>query len=271
MLFGGYKQRLNRIFFYLALSVAGWSAGLGLYYLSKTISQLNFSISLFYISAMAISHIVLLLALEHTGLYKNWQQKLIFASYAVLTLLIATADNFLIQNLTFSFGTAHYELNRLGYLVYSSVFIFQYCLALYIIYKYRQKAEADKKKQSSYLLAALSLSGIFGVFFNLILPWNNNFRYIWVGPMFSVVFLALVGLGINKAKLFDIKAAFARASAYSLSLISIAVVYGGTVYLIGEEFFGQTEVTRTVERFIFIIFAIFTAAAFDPLKGFSTG
>lgn len=269
VLSNGTRKALNRHFFYLAAAVAGWAGGLGLYYIANSPELVYWSIKIFYLSAIAISHIVLLMAIDRANKMNSLHKIIIFFVFISISLPIIIVKDFLVVYAEQLVNGTYYSLDHLGYLLYSLVFLIEYFMAVWLMAKKRiASTDSLLRQQLDYMLLALVTAAIFGIIFNLVLPWFDNFAFIWVGPMFSIVFLAFIGIGIGKASLFDIRKTVARATAYTFSLSLIILVYGGFAYVIGEKIFSSNQANTTVVRFIYTIFAVITAAIFTPLKRF---
>jgi len=82
--------------------------------------------------------------------------------------------------------------NIIGYWSYSIYFVFVALLSLgYLFKKYKQSEQIFKKK-IKLLLITIIIGLIFGSYFNLFLLYFGDFRFIWLGPVFSVFMNAVV-------------------------------------------------------------------------------
>lgn len=146
--------------------------------------------------------------------------------------------------------------------------------AAYELIRSSLHSTAQTKSQLKLIYKGLIASAILFVIANFVLEniINDRQSALYLANVLTylgvLTFVISSAAAIIRQRLFDIRLTAARTSAYTMSLITIIILYGGLIYLLGEKVFGETEVTRTVERFIFIVFAIITAAVFNPLRRF---
>lgn len=82
--------------------------------------------------------------------------------------------------------------NKYSYLLYAFYFIFLVLWSLYnLIYKVRF-LESFFKTQIIILFITLLVAFIFGAYFDLFLCYFGNFRFIWLGPIFTAFLNAYV-------------------------------------------------------------------------------
>ena len=67
-----------------------------------------------------------------------------------------------------------------------------------------------------------SIPGFVG---NLILPYYQNYNYVWVGPIASVFFLGMTGYSIIRHRMFDIKILVARTLTYLMIIAFLGSFY----------------------------------------------
>jgi len=77
-------------------------------------------------------------------------------------------------------------VNKPTYILYSAFFIAVVLLAIYNFYFKQKMMEGIFKKQIRILLFTIILGLMFGSYFDLILCYFGNYRYIWLGPIFTV-------------------------------------------------------------------------------------
>ncbi len=160
------------------------------------------------------------------------------------------------------------------YGLYIAVVVAFVSLAVYEIFKSLKGASQYTRAQLITVFRGLLFTAFLLILSSFVLPsvMNDKKSLLSLTSMINLlavlVFSVSGSLAIIKQRLFDVKIAAARAAVYTLSLGMIAALYGGALYFIGEKLFGGVETTRTIERFIFIIFAIITAAIFQPLRKF---
>lgn len=92
-----------------------------------------------------------------------------------------------------------------GHIVYGAIFAIYFALSLVIILVKMFKAQSLARKQLVIVFVGLLLTGILGAVFNLILPIIGNYKLIWVGPLFTILFLGITLIGILRYQLFNIR------------------------------------------------------------------
>ncbi|HOR52763.1 MAG TPA: histidine kinase N-terminal 7TM domain-containing protein, partial [Candidatus Pacearchaeota archaeon] len=96
-------------------------------------------------------------------------------------------------------------LNKLGHVTYGVVFVIYYIVALVLNLVSAVKSYGINKKQRILIFIGLLLTGILSGIFNLLLPIMGNYKLIWVGPQFTIVFLGLMFIAIVRYQLFNIR------------------------------------------------------------------
>lgn len=85
-----------------------------------------------------------------------------------------------------------------------------------MIQKYR-KARGIERQQLQYLFYGLSVAVTGNLFFNLLLPLvSGDFSFSNIGPLFLLVFLGVVLLGIRQHRLFDIRFLVGKSIYYTI-------------------------------------------------------
>lgn len=122
------------------------------------------------------------------------------------------------------------------------------------------KAKGIFRSQIVYILIGLSISIVFGATFNLIFILFGNYRYIWLGPYASFLFIICVTYAITRYRLMDIRVAFRKAYIYiGAAIFTYAAYYGiSTAYL---KFFGNIYNT-TVYAIGAVVSVLFVIALF---------
>ncbi len=77
-------------------------------------------------------------------------------------------------------------INKPFYILYSLYFIFVVFLALMDLLKKIKVSDVYYKKQIFVLFIALLVGLVFGVYFDLVLCYFANYRYVWFGPIFTL-------------------------------------------------------------------------------------
>ena len=135
-----------------------------------------------------------------------------------------------------------------GYNIFTAYFVFYYFGALYLLYKRWRTAVAETRTHISYIIWSVLFLGLFGVFFNLILPspWIHEWRFTWVGPIFSTIVVFSVAYAIAKYRLMDVRILAAE-------LLTITIVF----LLFTQIFFGESARELLTHSTFFVLAAFF--------------
>lgn len=121
----------------------------------------------------------------------------------------------------------------------------------------------QRRQQLSAVLLGL-LGGILGgVFFNLVLPIYGDYRFVQLGPAFSILFVIASAYAIVRHRLFDLRAAIVRVATYSLTVLTVTVLFVIIAFVISQPFLYGTN-----PQIVYVIFAVLTALIFQPIKRF---
>src|SRR5213076_1856584 len=81
-------------------------------------------------------------------------------------------------------------------------------------------ALGTSRAQLQYLGAGIILSGVGGISANLLVPLlTGRSTYIWIGPYFSLLLIAIVGHAIIRHHLMDLRLFVNRGLAYALTTV----------------------------------------------------
>lgn len=137
----------------------------------------------------------------------------------------------------------------LGYIIFSLYFIFYFFGALYLLFRRWRTAAGSIKTRIGYVIWSILTAGLFGVFFNLILPspWIQEWRFTWLGPIFTAVIVVAIAYAIAKHHLLNIR------------ILAAEALTGVIVFTL----FAQIVFARTFREFIirttfFVIGAFFS-------------
>jgi len=271
VLLGSKDERAHRIFFLLASSVFLWALGIAFFLLTTNLIFAEAWVAIYYTAAAFIAYLSLVFALnypENTTRTSIMWLLLLPAIGVSATLLV---PNGLIGSVHTGAGGHSVQLQGGWYLLYASYFIV-YLYGAFLVIAARMRRAVKQRdtrlhKQLKYMLIGMVLAGTFGTFFNLIVPWFGNYGLIWVGPLFSFLYITTIFYAIIRHKLFDVRLAFARVVAYVLLIVTMAIAYGIGIFSSSALLFpGSTvDIWRDV---VYVILALFLAFTFQPLKNF---
>ncbi len=194
---------------------------------------------------------------------------LIFLPSLIFISLLPTEYN--IKNVFISSGVVEENQGILypAYLAYSAI----YLVVSFAVLKQRFSSQLGRsREQIRYLFTGLSLSVIFGVFINVILP-NPPFRIgnlAALGPLGILFFILFTAYAIIAHQLFDIRVIIKRTVVYSGLLLFTLVTYSMIIFFFTAVFGGES--TLDAKNFIAnLIAAMLIAFGFEPLRKWLTG
>jgi len=76
-------------------------------------------------------------------------------------------------------------LNKMSYILYAIFFIVVVLISLYNLFIKYLSAEGVLRQRIKAFLIAILVAFLLGSYFDLILPYFANFRYVWLGPIFT--------------------------------------------------------------------------------------
>jgi signal transduction histidine kinase len=142
-----------------------------------------------------------------------------------------------------------------------------YFIATYIVlYRNIHKTQGAKKAQLTYTLYGVLIASVPALITNLTLPSLKVGNTVWLGPIFTLIFISSVTFAIVKHRLFDIRLAIVRVLAYVGSLAVLATGFALIVFSLARSVFGL-NISTSGEAVISIAAALM-ALMFNRLKSF---
>ncbi|MFA6307932.1 MAG: histidine kinase N-terminal 7TM domain-containing protein [Patescibacteria group bacterium] len=188
-------SKINLYFSFLTFFNFLWAIGL---WLSRSFTDLDLT-SIFarstYVSAIAIVISLLYFVVHFPNKIKVLSIKLKFIVWLPAIFLV-----FIIYSKLFitHFVNSYSEYEYISYFykpfywVYFVYFISIALLSLYFLWQKYKVVEGLFKKQVKFLFLAILVAFIFGVHFDLFLLYFGDFRFNWLGPIFTVFINACV-------------------------------------------------------------------------------
>lgn len=234
-----WHQRVLLWFQLFCVAVAMWAFGVAQFLITREPAAALVWANVYYTSALAIGVVIQIFSTEwvetkRSGRYL-WPLVVLFLVYA--SCLIAK-PHLILRDVYLVGDTKGVGFNGLGYGLFSFVFLALFVSAIFRMWAALRKFDALERSQTRLMVAGLASAGSFGVLFNLILPWFGNYKLIWLGPLFSVLFVGCIGYAIKRHQLFDIRLVVARSLGYILSLVALASIYGFIIFGVAKFGFG---------------------------------
>ena len=244
--------------------VAAWSLGLAMFRLTTDFSIAILWAKFYYVSAAYIGASFLYFSLVFPDKLSPSKKQIYFilVSAVIMGGLIAL-PGFLTKEVVGREWGKEVILGNGAYLLFSLYFIGMFGTALYRMFRLYLSRQGLIRSQAVYIFWGVFIAGIFGVFFNLYLPWIGNYKFIWGGPLFTVIMIICIGYAIARYRLLDIRFIISRGILYT---ILVAVVSGafGIVTIVASAMFQETTTFQAWT--VLVIASILLVVIIDPLK-----
>lgn len=250
------QSRQHRWFLGLSLSIASWMVSNAVFAQAAT-DELAYGLALIaYACAATTATTFLFFVAELCGVRVHGSRAI--KVVATLFIISSLVPGFLateVRNqeiittpfiLLYAVGLATMFVSGIGILLHS-----------------RKHSRGQRRQQIGAVMAGLIGGILGGLFFNLILPINGDYRFVQLGPAFSILFVGAAAYAIIRHRLFDLRAAIVRVAAYFLALLAVATIYVLAAYVVFGPILG--DVTG---EWLYIILAVLTAVTFQPIKQF---
>ncbi len=117
------------------------------------------------------------------------------------------------------------------------------------------------------ILVGLTLTFTFAIITNIFLPiFTRSWNVSQLGPVFTLILVLSVAIGIVRNKLFNIKPIIARSFAYIASLMVLGLAYGFVTFILLDKVIGANSVDSSTENIIYTTLAMLFGLTFSPLK-----
>lgn len=203
----GKKSKTNIIYSVFVLFASLWATGLAFFILEKDLEFSLYLANFYYISAAAIPVFFLyfsMVFLEDEN--RSYVRPLIVVPFILLTSLFIFDKHFLIKEIYLQNWGKNVHFNSLNYLIYSIYFLVFVLLSYFkLFYSFFTTKDLENKSQLRFIIMGTSVGFIFGMIFNLVLPFLGDYRHIYLGPAFSFFMVASIAYSITKHHLFDMK------------------------------------------------------------------
>ena len=188
---------------------------------------------------------------------------LMASGFPVVLLYLLADPQILIREITLEPWGWSAVLGKPAFWVYSLWLSLLMGRAFVHLYQKYLRAVGRPKMQLRYVLFGTAISTLFGSIFNLVLPGMGNTRWIWLGPLFSIILVGSTAYAIVKHRLMDIRVIVNRAIVYSIFLIVTLALYT-MVVLTSQQFFkDNTGVVASL-----LIGSVLIALGLEPLRKF---
>lgn len=266
-----YRKAYSWFFMTAVIGVITWAVGDALVLTARSQDVLSIAALLFYIGPMAIPVFMWFFALSFPERAINKRALAFGASLFVLlsAAIIIWPQGLFKEIIVPQSGLNTIVINQIGFFAYAVFFSMMFGLSYTTLIRlYISRKNAILRTQVLYVLLGLLVASIPALITNLAIPLLGNVELIWLGPIFSIIFVFSVTVSIVKHRLFDIQLIIARTIAYLLSVSAVAsVVCLVLVVALNKVFFPETNLSL-LQQLSYGFLAVIVAIFFQPLKRF---
>ncbi len=238
------KDPVNLWFSVFAGSLALWAGSLIIFRTASGKDIAIFFLKISYLAAVFIaSSLYIFMHYFPTEEPITKKKKVFLIASTVFLVAFFMLPNILISDITDQGGVKAGLQEPIGYSVFAVYFISYFFGSLDSLYKKWRKSQGETKTNIGYIIWSILTAGLFGVYFNLILPspFVSDWLYTWLGPIFTAIIVIAVCYAITRHHLLNVKVIAAE-------MLSSAIVF----ILFLEIVFSKTT-TESILRFIFFL------------------
>lgn len=256
---------------YIALSrfiflVAGWMFTMGAFYQTNNINFAFLWIRWTYVLGIVIANTLVYFSLVFPAgsAVPFIQRFFVYAPAFPMIIAILLIPDFLFKEIINYNWWKDVKMGVFEYTIYTIYFILVYFGAIAILFKKYFSYTGKLRLHVTYVLCAVFIAGFFGAVFDLLFPWLNLYKYIWLGPIGTLIMVGIFVYAIVKHKFLDIRLVAARTITYSLLILILGAIYAFGLFGIGTLLMAATS--STSQLIISTILALIMAFTFQPLK-----
>lgn len=266
-----WKRPVNQAFVVLSVSVSVWVFGIAGFLGSSSNESAFIFAKIFYAAPLVL--VVSLMYFAHLFPDRSHMSR-----RALLLPLVVSIPLFIPLLINRKFITDHLStipsgrvmnVNETEYLVYALVVVSLFVAAFIEIYRQSTKLQGLYKEQTRWFLVAGVITALAGGWFNIVQAhWLHDYRYIWVGPLATTLYVLACTISIIRHRMFDIRLAAVRTLAYAMALLAMSAVYFSLAYIVTRIFFRDDVNAGVSISPINIVLALILAFMFQPIRKF---
>ncbi|MEI6843594.1 MAG: ATP-binding protein [bacterium] len=205
----GKRNKVNYVYSFFVLFASFWSIGLGLFITETDFVRALGIANFYYFAAAGIPLFFLYFSLLFPDRNTNIKKIYLFLlslPLVALTILLFVDNHLLLKEVFPTNWGKDVTINKLNYIVYTFYFVIYTLYAFYnLIKSYITTDKPEEQKQLKFVILGTTVGFIFGMIFDLFLPLIGNYKYIYIGPLFSFSMVATIAYSITRHHLFDVK------------------------------------------------------------------
>jgi len=224
------KRSINWIYALLSMSVAGWSLTNAMFQKVNSLDKAIFWARWSDVSAIFLVFFLFVFSWLFPKKVKDFNKYIKYLVYCLTTIILLVLAFFpaLIREKVIFIDI----YNNQKQIITGSLF---YIFAIYIliiimisfaiIIKKYYFLSGIYRLQIRYYSIGVLCTAVFGVIFNLFFPLVGNYKFVWLGPDFALMFLLSVAYSITRYRFMDIKSIVFRSIVFSFFVLLLTSVY----------------------------------------------
>lgn len=242
------KDPVNLWYGLTALSTSLWAIGIAFFRLATDLTLADFWARFYYASAALIGASFMLFSFYFPfSIFKVKKvHKICFIVFSLAVLVVSLYPDVLVGQLFVRDWGKEVKLSDF-YIIFSSYFLMCLVGAFGNLILKIKKATTLQKIQIKFVFVGTMIAAIWGVTFNLLLPFFGNYKLIWLGPYFTLFMVGFIAYAVVRHQLMNIKVIATEIFAI---LIPLA--------LFVDVFFLSTNNERIFKFWLFLFVAFFS-------------
>ena len=187
-----------------------WIVSMFLFRYTKDINILIIPTKSLYVAGILISLFFLFFSFsflsEKNEIEKRKKIYYVFGIFTLLIIVLIIFSNLIISKVTIIDGAKIVSFGPV-YMVYGLFLIFHFIWTYSIFFNKRKNTKKIiEKRQLLYIILGTGTSVIFGLVYDIIVPYFGWFKFYWLGPVMTIIFITFTVYAIFKHQLFNTKA-----------------------------------------------------------------
>jgi signal transduction histidine kinase len=265
------KRLANLLFVGICLCFSLWSFGVMLFLQTDNASTALITAKAYYLAAGFFPALLLIFSLIYPTITSTKKPSrftigLVGLAGVSIAALVLFYPDFIITAVAIEDGRRTVTINSLTYILYTAYFVTFFAFAIGVALSKLATYKGHARMQAGLYSIGILINSIPGFITNLYLPYFGTYDYIWVGPLMSIAFLGLTTYGIVRHRMFSVRLAAVRSTAYVFSIALLLGLYYLIVLLV-VYLFPQEQSLKAFSP-LNVIITIVLVLLFQPVKRF---
>lgn len=238
---------------FLALCIGGglWTLTNAFFVdLPKSVQYIDALVSYAAMGLFATAFVIFCMALTNTSIHR----RVLLAVGLILSVVSAVPGVVASDVIDNKIITTHFIV------IYALWLIAYFAAGILYLFSGRKKVGSLRRQQIRSVLFGIVMTFTGAGICNLLLPILGDYRFITLGPVFSLIFLLFFGYTIVRHRLFDIRSTVARFITYGASVALLGAMVGYVSYTVFQYSGGKLSLL------VFILSGMIVAALFPVTK-----